>query len=83
MLLNNICLGKKEEKGSMEMQKYIVFDFDGTLVDSQNIFVPIYNQIAEKHGYKTVREEEIEHLRKLTMPRDVKNSMYHCINYRY
>ena len=39
------------------MQKYIVFDFDGTLVDSQNIFVPIYNQIAEKHGYKTVREE--------------------------
>lgn len=50
------------------MQKYIVFDFDGTLVDSQNIFVPIYNQIAEKHGYKTVREEEIEHLRKLTMP---------------
>lgn len=49
------------------MQKYIVFDFDGTLVDSQNIFVPIYNQIAEKHGYKTVREEEIEYLRKLTM----------------
>lgn len=50
------------------MQKYIVFDFDGTLVDSQNIFVPIYNQLAEKHGYKTVREEEIEYLRKLTMP---------------
>ena len=36
------------------MQKYIVFDFDGTLVDSQNIFVPIYNQLAEKHGYKTI-----------------------------
>ena len=50
------------------MQKYIVFDFDGTLVDSQNIFVPIYNQIAKKHGYKTVKEEEIEYLRKLTMP---------------
>lgn len=32
MLLNNICLGKKK-KGSMGMQKYIVFDFDGTLVD--------------------------------------------------
>ena len=39
------------------MQKY-VFDFDGTLVDSQNIFVPIYNQIAEKHGYKTVRKKK-------------------------
>ena len=56
MLLNNICLGKKK-KGSMGMQKYIVFDFDGTLVDSQNIFVPIYNQLAEKHGYKKLVEK--------------------------
>lgn len=66
MLLNNIGL-EKRSKRSMEMQKYIVFDFDGTLVDSQNIFVPIYNQLAEKHGYKAVKEDEIEHLRKLTM----------------
>ncbi|PFK41134.1 HAD family hydrolase [Bacillus cereus] len=49
------------------MPKYVVFDFDGTLVDSQNIFVPIYNQIAEKHGYTTVREEDIEPLRKLSI----------------
>ena len=34
------------------MQKYIVFVFDGTLVDSQNIFVPIYNQLAENMGIK-------------------------------
>jgi len=66
-VLNKIGLAKRR-KGSMGMQKYIVFDFDGTLVDSQNIFVPIYNQIAKKHGYKTVKEEEIEYLRKLTMP---------------
>lgn len=50
------------------MLKYVVFDFDGTLVDSQDIFVPIYNQLAEKHGYKTVSEEEIEPLRKLSIP---------------
>ncbi|MBL1639929.1 HAD family hydrolase, partial [Klebsiella pneumoniae] len=31
MLLNNIGL-EKRSKGSMGMQKYIVFDFDGTLV---------------------------------------------------
>ena len=49
------------------MQKYIVFDFDGTLVDSQDIFVSIYNQIAEKHGYKTVKEADIEPLRKLSI----------------
>lgn len=67
----------------MGMQKYIVFDFDGTLVDSQNIFVPIYNQLAEKHGYKTVSEEEIEPLRKLTISERCKNSMYHFINFLY
>lgn len=50
------------------MLKYVVFDFDGTLVDSQDIFVPIYNQLAEKHGYKTVKEEDIEPLRKLSVP---------------
>ncbi|MBY0595194.1 HAD family hydrolase [Bacillus bingmayongensis] len=49
------------------MLKYVVFDFDGTLVDSQDIFVPIYNQLAENHGYKTVREEDIEPLRKLSI----------------
>ncbi|WJE54764.1 HAD family hydrolase [Bacillus cereus] len=49
------------------MLKYIVFDFDGTLVDSQDIFVPIYNQLAENHGYKTIREEDIEPLRKLSI----------------
>lgn len=65
------------------MQKYIVFDFDGTLVDSQKIFVPIYNQLAEKHGYKTVSEEEIESLRKLTIAERCKNSMCHCINFLY
>ncbi|MEC2496319.1 HAD hydrolase-like protein, partial [Bacillus cereus] len=37
------------------MQKYIVFEFDGTLVDSENIFVAIYYQVAEKHGYKAVK----------------------------
>ena len=66
MLLNNIGLEKKQrEYGNA---KIYCFDFDGTLVDSQNIFVPIYNQLAEKHGYKAVKEDEIEHLRKLTMP---------------
>ena len=50
MLLNNIGLEKKQrEYGNA---KYIVFDFDGTLVDSQNIFVPIYNQLAENMGIK-------------------------------
>ncbi|MEN1935931.1 HAD family hydrolase [Paenibacillus sp. 102] len=54
------------------MLKYVVFDFDGTLVDSQDIFVPMYNQIAEKHGYKRVKEEDVEPLRKLSITKRCK-----------
>ena len=49
MLLNNI--GLEKAKGVWECKIYC-FDFDGTLVDSQNIFVPIYNQLAENMGIK-------------------------------
>ena len=49
------------------MTKYIIFDFDGTLVDSKNVLFTIYNQIAEKHQYKKITHEEIEGLRKLSI----------------
>lgn len=49
------------------MKKYIIFDFDGTLVDSKNVLITIYNQIAEQHQYKKVSPEEVELLRKLSI----------------
>ncbi|PEA55472.1 HAD family hydrolase [Bacillus pseudomycoides] len=50
------------------MSKYVMFDFDGTLVDSKDIFIPIFNEIAEKHRFKQVKEEDVEALRKLSIP---------------
>ena len=51
----------------LELTKYIVFDFDGTLVDSMAIGIDIYNQIAKKYDFKEVKENDIEQLRKLSI----------------
>ncbi|WP_100331070.1 HAD-IA family hydrolase [Bacillus xiapuensis] len=50
------------------MAKYIVFDFDGTLANSLKVFLAAYNQLAEKEGYRTVQESEIDRLSKMTIP---------------
>lgn len=45
------------------MIKCIVFDFDGTLVDSKAVFVSIYNELAQKDGYTLMTSDNIEALR--------------------
>jgi len=45
--------------------KYVLFDFDGTLVDSKKIVFDVVNQLAEKHKFKKVEEKDIDYLRKL------------------
>lgn len=49
------------------MIKYVIFDFDGTLVDSKEIAVRVFNQLAEKHKFKKVELADIDHLRKLSI----------------
>ncbi|ATW27343.1 HAD-IA family hydrolase [Candidatus Formimonas warabiya] len=49
------------------MLKYIIFDFDGTLVDSKDVFVSVYNRIAEKYRYKKLEQKDIEALRRLSI----------------
>lgn len=49
------------------MKEYVIFDFDGTLVDSLTIGLDVYNQLAEKHGFRTIEPEEINELRKLSI----------------
>ena len=49
------------------MIKYIIFDFDGTLVDSKDIAIASINQLAEKYKFKKVIDEEIEYLRTLSI----------------
>ena len=39
------------------MLKWVIFDFDGTLVDSKNMVLPIFNHLAEKHNFNLIRQE--------------------------
>jgi phosphoglycolate phosphatase len=47
------------------MFKCIVFDFDGTLADSREVFVSVYNQIAAKYNYRQIERGGHDHLRTL------------------
>ncbi len=48
------------------MIKYIIFDFDGTLVDSKEVVLSVYNELAQKHKFKKMKEEDIENFRRLS-----------------
>ncbi|MGZ5882650.1 MAG: HAD hydrolase-like protein, partial [Xanthobacteraceae bacterium] len=43
--------------------KLVIFDFDGTLADSASWFLGILNDLARRHGFRSVTEAEIEMLR--------------------
>ena len=49
------------------MIKYIIFDFDGTIANSQYAFVSAWNHLAEKHGFKKLEHDGLEDLKKLTI----------------
>lgn len=49
------------------MIQYILFDFDGTLVNSKEIAVSILNQLAAKHNFKKVGKQDIKYLRTLSI----------------
>lgn len=54
------------------MIKEIIFDLDGTLVDSLETFIKLGNEMAEKYGYKPVTEEKIRELLKMPMKKRLK-----------
>ncbi|MEF9919297.1 MAG: HAD hydrolase-like protein [Eubacterium sp.] len=45
--------------------KCVVFDFDGTLADTEEKAFNIYNQMAKKYKYRTVTKEELQHIKNL------------------
>jgi phosphoglycolate phosphatase len=47
------------------MLKHIIFDLDGTLVDSLGTFVKIGNELAPKYGYKPLDDNRIRELMRL------------------
>jgi phosphoglycolate phosphatase len=44
---------------------HVVFDFDGTLVDSREAAIRLYNEIAARHGYGQLTAHNLEEVRAL------------------
>lgn len=49
------------------MLKYIIFDFDGTLADSKDVFISVYNQIATSNNYRQIDSDNFKYLQTLTI----------------
>lgn len=51
----------------------VIFDLDGTLVNSLDVFIKVGNQMAEKYGYQTLNEERIKELMMLPMKKRIES----------
>lgn len=49
------------------MIKYVLFDFDGTLVDSKEVLISTINQLAGKYQFKSIGQQDIEILKSLSV----------------
>lgn len=47
------------------MIKTVIFDFDGTIADSMMLVEKILFRLADKYGYKNIKNEEVELLRNM------------------
>lgn len=47
--------------------KHVIFDFDGTIVDTMGLAIRLINEAAEKYKYRPVREEDLDYLRSLSL----------------
>ncbi len=49
------------------MITHVVFDFDGTLADSREVLVRLYNELAARNGYGQLTAGNLDELRRLTI----------------
>lgn len=47
------------------MKQYVIFDFDGTLADSQGVAVQTINRLADKYGFPQINPENFSHVMKM------------------
>lgn len=50
------------------MIKHVIFDFDGTIVESRYLTVELLNELAPKYRLRKIKEDEYEYLRSLSIP---------------
>ena len=55
------------EEGYLKMLKTVIFDFDGTIVDSGRLVFDLFNEFADKYNYEKVPEHDIELIRSLSV----------------
>lgn len=47
------------------MKQYVIFDFDGTLANSQGVAVQTINRLADKYGFPQINPENFSHVMKM------------------
>lgn len=50
----------------MVRYKYVFFDFDGTLADTEEVNFVIYQKLAEKYNLRNITIDELGHLKKMS-----------------
>lgn len=61
-------------KKALKKYQAIIFDMDGTLVDSFSFFLGALNQLSTKYNFKSVGLHEVEYYKQLT-PREIMKEM--------
>lgn len=62
------------------MIKYIIFDFDGTIVNSKKLALQLINDLSGKYGYRKAAEEELDYLSTLSIRERLK--LFHVSFYK-
>lgn len=53
--------------------KYVLFDFDGTIADTEDVNFDIFQQLASKHNIRKIDKEEIPFLKKMSASQVMKD----------
>lgn len=59
--------------GGFVLIKHVIFDFDGTIADSMEMGLQIYNEFIDKYKYKKVTLEELRKLNELPIKERIKH----------
>lgn len=67
--------------GQTNQIRHIIFDFDGTIVDSLGVAIQLFNQIAHKYGLSPISSEELDDCAVNLCWKDLRLLKYHLIRY--